>query len=384
MLIYVYDCHLKEYPMNKGRLFVVNEQTIKDTINNMEVSIYTPKPTGKQWLKTIADIMADLLQTEIGDYVFLWETKTANKKNQIHGVYRIISKPYYQLSSLSDEYPFKIKIEPAYIFNTALDEYDVLNCPFAHNPLWTIIGKKVAGKSRGTSPLSQDEVRLLITLLIGKNPDFHFVPFDKSRIVDNVSSFEIDYSKVGSNKSVSSLNDIVPSNLCFFDKSHNVQYEKILETLFNQEMSKRNKVFFNQIGVNVDNVVWFSNYLPYSIEQSEMDYVIFESLDNIATSKVFLIEFMKTAVDNSHIYRSLLYSKWINDSLSLGEPITQPIIICYDSYDFINGEKNTRKLNAMRRMKKYIDDCNNEFKTKELQIFTYDFSKAKPLFTRKL
>ncbi len=139
--------------MNKGRLFVVNGETLQDTIQNNVVSISTPKVVGQQWLKTIADIMADMLQVEIGDYIFLWETRSNNQKSRIHGVYRAISAPYYEVSSPNDSYPFKIKIEKAYDFNNPLDEYDILNCPYIKTPLWTITGKKVAGKSRGTSPL---------------------------------------------------------------------------------------------------------------------------------------------------------------------------------------------------------------------------------------
>lgn len=367
--------------MIKGRLFVVNSDTLETTKRDLVVSVFTPDPNGKQWLKTISDIMADMLQTEVGDYVFLWERRSATKKSQIHGVYRVISKPYYELASKNDHFPFKINIEPAFIFNKPLDEYEVLNCPFINSPLWTITGKKVAGKSRGTSPLSQDEVKHLITLLIGKNPDYSFIPFDETHIVDNVSEFEIDYSKYGYDDVVKSLNDIDPNDLCFFDMNHNVKYEKILETIFNQEMSKRNAEFFDQIGVDVNEVSWFSNYLPYSIEQSEMDYVIIESADGITNSKMFLIEFMKTPIDIDHIDRSILYSKWVNDTLALGESVTQPIIICNKSYDFLDTKKSSKYKNNMA---KHISERCNEYHTKMLQIFTYDFSGHTPQFTRKL
>jgi len=153
--------------MNKARLFTVNEETIKNTLKSNIVSILTPEPTGTLWLKTFSDIMADMLQIEIADYVFLWETRSTNQKSRIHGVYRAISKPFYHMDSPSDKYPFKIHIEQAYIFDSPLDEYDILNCPYIKTPLWTITGKKVAGKSRGTTPLSQDETsKLIICLLV--------------------------------------------------------------------------------------------------------------------------------------------------------------------------------------------------------------------------
>ena len=79
----------------KGRMFVVNSETIQTTLNTQIASIITPNLQGEQWVKTLADIMADMLQIEIGDYIFLWETSGNGQKSRIYGVYRAISKPYY-------------------------------------------------------------------------------------------------------------------------------------------------------------------------------------------------------------------------------------------------------------------------------------------------
>ena len=70
----------------KARLFVVDENTFLSTIHNKIASIYVPDLSGKQWLKTVADIMADMLQIEIGDYIFLWKNKSAetSAKNCIY------------------------------------------------------------------------------------------------------------------------------------------------------------------------------------------------------------------------------------------------------------------------------------------------------------
>ena len=376
---------IKEAPqMNKGRLFVVNEETLQDTIRNNAVSILTPQLVGQQWLKTIADIMADMLQVEIGDYIFLWETRKNNQKSRIHGVYRAISSPYYEVSSPNDSYPFKIKIEKAYDFNISLDEYDILNCPYIKTPLWTITGKKVAGKSRGTSPLSQDEVQHIITLLIGRNPGFTYLPFDNSHIVNIPNPLKIDYGRTGENpKAIFSLSDIDPNQLCYFNVDYSIKYEKILETIFNQEMSANNSSFFKQIGIDVERVIWFCNYLPYSIEQSEMDYLVIESCDNITFSRLFMIEFIKEKIDEPHINRSMLYSKWINETLALGQSIAQPIIICPKSFDFLNLETRERYQNKKLEMNAYIQKLEKEFSTKPLQVFTYDFSTKTPIFKQK-
>ena len=327
----------------KGRMFVVDEKTLITTQRDMVASIRIPKTVGEQWLKTVADIMADMLQIEVGDYIFLWETRNKNQKSKIYGVYRAISKPFYKYNNKEDDAPFKIYIEKAYDFSEPIDEYDVLNCPYIKNTLWTIIGKKVAGKSRGTSPLSIEEIRQLIILLIGKNPNY---VFEKQGIIKHtpVPALQISYSNVGTNKKEKSFTKIYPNSLNYFNDKYQPYFEKIIETVFNQELTNKNKKVFTQIGVDVEKVIWFSNYLPYSIEQSEMDYVIIESEDNMAYTKIFLIEFMKKSIDSSHILRSFMYSMWINDTLALGTSIVQPIVICEKSYDFNKEEKDKRKI----------------------------------------
>lgn len=366
----------------KGRMFVVDSLTLQSTIQSNVVSIKAPAPTGAQWLKTVADIMADMLQVEIGDYIFLWETSTAETKSRIHGVYRAISKPYYQCVTPSDDAPYKIAIEKAYDFTNPIDEYDVLNCPYIKTSLWTIIGKKVAGKSRGTSPLSEQEIKYLITLLIGKNPGYHFVPFNSVNIIQTVSPLQINYSNTGNNARPASLSALNPNSLNYLNGSGNVHYEKILETIFNQEMLHKNGMFFSQIGVDVNKVIWYSNYLPYSIEQSEMDYVIIESDDGQCYTKIFVVEFQAKKIDEDHIHRCLMYSKWVNETLALGTSMVQPILICPDSYDFINGETHRAKVRCLQRFDATANRYQEEYHVSPLQVYEYSLTPTQ-IFTRK-
>lgn len=76
----------------KGRMFVVNSETIEKTKKQNIVSVISPNFQNKRWVQTLSDIMADMLQVEIGDYIFLWETSEKGNKSRIHGVYRAISK----------------------------------------------------------------------------------------------------------------------------------------------------------------------------------------------------------------------------------------------------------------------------------------------------
>ena len=113
-----------------------------------------------------------------------------------------------------------------------------------------------------------------------------------------------------------------------------------------------------------------------------MDYVAIESEDGIHFSKVFVIELMKTGLDNSHIHRCLLYSKWVNETLCLKSNIVTPIIIYWDSADFINGEISKRKQTVLNKTNRLIISTEQLYATKSLEIYTYNFSNN-PIFNRK-
>jgi hypothetical protein len=372
----------------KSRLFVVNENSLADTISSNIASIYIPSLDGKQWVKTLADIMADMLQIEIGDYIFLWETKKGNDsekdKCKIHGVFRTISKPYFD--NTDKLAPFKIHIEKAYDFSDPVSEYDVLNCPYIKNILWTVIGKKVAGKARGTTPLSLEESNYLITLLMGRNANYVFYKWEAERIIAVDNEIMINYKNKGRNIRPNSEDKFSLSKLSFFSKAGDVLYEKVLETVFNQEMTNRNEKFYSQLGIDVHKVIWYSNYLPYSIEQSEMDYAIIESDDGQNYGRIFVIEFMKEKLDVSHIRRCAMYSKWLNETIALGQNIVQPIIICKDTFDFNSSDNDELKGNRLKSFNKLNNTINNEegnANVRKIQIFSYDFSRKTPIFNRK-
>lgn len=366
----------------KSRMFVVNHETIETTISNQEVSIFVPKLTGKEWEKTIADIMADMLQIEIGDYIFLWETRNSTNKSKIHGVYRAISKPFYLCTSPNDTAPFKVKIEKAYEFDNPIDEYDFLNCPYIKGNLWTVIGKKIAGKPRGTSPLSIEESKYLITMLIGVNPNYVYHPFIQSNVINVANPLKINYT-LNNNNLPTTITTLNPNNLSFFKANYDIRYEKMFETIFNQEMTNRNDQFFSQLGIDVTKTIWYSNYLPYSIEKSEMDYVIIQSEDGFSISNIYVIEFMISTIDEDHIRRCLLYSKWVNETLTLGQSIVQPILICKNSVNFICGERAETKKRKLKALSDIIDDYQKLYNLKPLQIYDYKFRGALPSFSRK-
>ena len=361
----------------KGRLFVVNEDTREMAETNMEVSIKIPKLPSKnkrsQWDKSIIDIMGDLFQVEMGDYIFLWEAVSkSNKKSKIYGVYRAISKPYYDYGE-GEEYPFKLKVEHAYVFRKPIEEYTIINNPHMKNELWTIIGKKVAGKSRGSSPLTNQEMEFLVQSLIDVNEgQYEFIPPHKEIKVQN--ELTIDLSKEYERN--------IPDNLSQFDinklyhkTGEAVHYEKSLELIMNYLFRERKKEIIGQLGITLDHVVWYANYLPYGIERSEIDYMVKESIDGMMINKIDVIELMKDNIDEDHVRRSLLYAKWVRDSIGKGNNIVRALLICGPDSKLKENQSKIKRLNECIRQEEQSSGIN-------LDIYRYCIKNGKIEFIK--
>lgn len=317
----------------KGRIFVVDHNFMENLNSNMEIKAKLPpmkerksKSSSKKEtlsIHSLTSIIADMYQLQLGDYVFLWETKGINPDSYIWGVYRIISNPFFDYDE--PEY-IKAKIELAYSFKNPITEYDILNDPYNKIDLWNIVGKKVAGKSRATTPLSPYETEFLIQKLINENPDYKFYKC-RTKKVKVSNEIKINFKKY-ENKEITDYSDLNYNNISYINKNGTVKYEKFMELLFNMIIRDNNKSALLKLNINFDSIFWYANYLPYSIDKSEIDYLIMESSDNVNIDKINLLEFQKDELNEDHITKALLYSKWLNSKLAKGSNLTRPIIIC--------------------------------------------------------
>lgn len=346
----------------KARLFVVNQESIRSTLDAMEVSVYVPEPEGKKlWNKTLIDIVSDLLQVEIGDYIFLWEAGY----ERIHGVYRALSKAFFRRDENAKDL-FKIKIGIAYKFEKPIREYDVINNPYMKNKLWNIIGKKVAGKSRGTSPITPEEVEFLIQSLINANGGEYEYIRDYVAITNLANEISIDLVNDTNNTIPTRLEDYVYEPIRIKQKDV-VQYEKALEAVLNYLFREKNIEAIKKLGISCEDVIWYANYLPYGLERSEIDYMVMESLDGTIINKIDVIELMSGVIDYDHINRCLQYSKWVATSVTNDNNIVRPVLICGNkSKTSINGFTNQQIDNAIKELPKY-------YGFKDIDIYTYSF-----------
>jgi hypothetical protein len=348
----------------KARMFVVDEKTIEKVRSKMEVSAIVPEPVDKSgkirmgWLNTVIDIASDLMQVEIGDYIFLWETGT----QKIYGVYRAISQPFYS-KECGDNDIFKIKIDKVYDFKNPINEYDIINNPHMKNKLWNLIGKKVAGKSRATTPITFEEMQFLIQALIGiNNRAFSYYPGYEKKEVDNKLSFNL----------ADEIEKDIPSSLDDYQyepfkikKKSEVYYEKALEGILNIWIRDKEKEKLAALDIDIKNIIWYANNLPYGIEQSQMDYMIMESVDGSNINKIDVLELKKDIIDYDHINRCLRYAKWVKETIANENEIVRPILVCGEkSYTSKNGFKN-------RMIEDAINQLPSRYGFEGVDIYTY-------------
>lgn len=352
----------------KARLFVVNPETIGMTLKNKEVSVVVPEPQKESWHETIIDIASDLLQVEIGDYIFLWESGT----KKIYGVYRAVSKPYYKKQKGRNDI-FRIKFDVAYEFQKPIMEYDVINNPYMKNKLWNIVGKKVAGKARGTTPITPEETQFLIQSLIDANDsyryckDYNVVDVKKEILFDLEEEFRVKLPASISNYNYKPFAIRVGKE---------VKYEKALEGILNYLFRERSDEQITALGIDVENVVWYANYLPYGLERSEIDYMVMESDDKSNVNRIDVIELMSKVVDEDHIRRCLQYSKWVGSSVSNGMNIIRPILIC--------GDKSRKSKNGLNsdKIRRAISELPEKYGFKNIEIFTYIIEEGEISFEK--
>ena len=340
----------------KGRIFVVNHSFIENLKSTMEVKANLPPlKQSPRWFGSLISLLADMFQTQLGDYIFFEETKGNNPDSYIWGVYRVISNPFFDPAEPNF---IKLKIEPAYIFENPLIEYDILNDPYKKTDLWNIVGKKVAGKPRASTQLSAYETEFLIQKLIDKNKNFSFIPYAPKDIkIDN--EIKVNYDNFD-NSSIASYSELDFNKISYIKSNGTVQYEKVMELVFNLLVRNKDAKALGQLNISLDNIMWYANYLPYSLDRSEFDYIVLEASDKANVDKINVIEFQKGTLDKDHIKKAAFYANWINSKLANGANLAQPIVIC----------ENFKDLESTAL------DMQNYYCTNNIQIYTMNLKNG--------
>lgn len=360
--------------MQGGRLFVVDSDSWEITKKfNIAATGKTDVKLGKNYIKTVYDLMSDILTLNQGDLVFFWEKynqRTDKSGRGIIGVYEVISDPYYDTTKkvideniyLDESYPFRIDIREIISFDKHLSEYYLFSRPDVRSKVWNLIGKKVGGKARGSVPLTPLECEMLIHLLSEINGGIILssmdTPIDKlnhNKYLD--VKLNIGLTNPNNYKDAPQLNELDFSKIPTVDdtkrdpKKYEVTQEKILEAWLSKNIRSNSNL--EKLFGPKEYIGWYSSYLPYSLDQKEMDFMVFHNHPkHNFLMRISLVELKKGIIGKDAVEQVCNYFNWAELNLVPGtKSIIQPIII---------GRKPSES--KLKELKAYIKNIEKEKK----------------------
>lgn len=297
--------------LRAGHLPIVNRTTADLMIR--EGCILIKAKLGKYKLKTIADIFSDVLATRKGDFVFPWITKEDNIPGEgFKYVFRIAGPPVFLPH---DPFPVRVPLETMGTeYPNSVSESEALDL-WRRKLLWNAIGKKSLGRGRALTHQTPWENMVLLGLLQGKNSNPIEISLGtfSSRNAIRISI----HNNLCNNGRIRKHSD-VPENLSEVD-INDIQWntddgkfivEKALEAWIMECIDKGEGNSFRQIllgNIQPSQLISFHNYLPFGVQGSNMDVVIFYTDNN--NKNVALVIELKSG--------SLSYSGYIDAAMQV-------------------------------------------------------------------
>lgn len=318
-----------------GHLPIVNQETVQRAIEEGHVG--TRGSLGPRWVKTVADLFSDALATRPGDWVFPWIVKGGGGANLgFKYAFRVAGEPFI---ARGQEYPIKVPLEPeGYAFEIPVREEEALSL-WGRRLLWNAIGKKSLRRGRSLTPQTPWEDDRLLEMLRDRNPsgpkaielgDRDFTASIPLTIDTSVTSTSFDREE--------GLGQLDPTKVAWREGDQ-FTVEKafeawVMENLDGPAGEDLRRLAFGALGVPD----WFSNYLPYGVQGSNIDVVAIHVVgedDAIAT----VIELKKGGLNRSGFesaaHQAIDYSDHIENALEAYGFSTEvrPIVL--------SGEKST-------------------------------------------
>lgn len=359
----------------KGRIVVVDDKTIEMVKDEGVWGAMLPKSIrendGKKINEgTIINIMNDMLNIAIGDYIILWKNATKKNGGEFYGIYRAISKAYIDCNKFKfennekTEYPFRVKLGEAYKFSNPIEVYKFINEPEIKNSIWTIIGKKISGKSRASIPITKEIIEIFIKEFISLNDKWEFIKMkDENTSKKGEIKFQLEEKEIGNFMDDYNIRCIEFLN----SNKRKVSLELVLYGIFNQyidaELNGSNDTkILEALEIKGKTIEWYANYLPYGIERTEIDFMISISEDGESTTEIKVIEFARDNIDMDHLERVCKYTDWVNKNLCKRQRIATAVLIGYDNKKMginkeqVNIMKEKYKIKNIRILTYYVED----------------------------
>ena len=284
-------------PFTTSHLPIVDACSIE--LMKKEGAILIRAQLGRQKLKTIADILSDVLSVRKGHFVFPWRTK--DKPIGFQYIFSIKEKPIFMQGQ---EYPIRIPLEKRYVeFSQLVEEDEALDL-WRKKLLWNAIGKKSLGRGRSLTHQTPWETKELVELLRNKNNGECFLK--ETEKSNNNSGIPLSiHSQICINEGINDNEKIpenlseVPINKIRWDKNGKFIVEKALEAwiMENIDTPKGNSFRQKVLELNdVNRIVSFHNYLPFGVQGANIDVVVFSEKEN-GTIVAHILELKKDKIN---------------------------------------------------------------------------------------
>jgi hypothetical protein len=232
-----------------------------------------------------------------------------------HGIYRIISKPFFDVtpfSAIDGQYPIRMEIECLNYFPKAVPEDYLFSTKEYESKFWGWFYRKIQG-GRGISTINPEATEALIELLVKINGN----ALRKPPYLQNY------YSKA----------KIEPIDLPLQDGK--VELEDILRAWIIGNIGNANQKDLVKIFGPIGDLEWFANNVPYHVTQKNIDILAYHK--NMKYTgfplryQFTVVELKRDKAKPEDVVQVVNYSKWVASRLANSEIETvQPILIAYD------------------------------------------------------
>ncbi len=281
---------------NKSYLAMVTPQTLSIHTNSKFLATGANE-LGEKWVKTLWDLLSDILSLRQGDLVYFLRYQSERREAEsILGQWEVSGSALFDernWCSTLENYVFRVKLEENKKWGYYLPTDYIFSQPRDFGYLWSLGGKKALGRGKSLTSLPAGAEKALDNLLerFEKEEDWKKEKFDdsfqgrkaeeyregeKSLRLDEDWFFGLFENEQNNNptKPTKLTSDVIES-LPVANSENLLIFEKVLEAWFSMFIDKDPlKSFWEDLGLDQDKILWFSNYLPLTVSGKNADFVI--------------------------------------------------------------------------------------------------------------
>ena len=330
--------------MNAGKVFMVTERTLQTHLKYGFVATGIIRKRdesgvflGSNWVKTIWDLLADILSLRRNDKVFFWIYGQSTGESLV-GTWKIDEDyPFFHSKTIEEvngaNFPFRNKIRPSNMWTVKIPSDYLFSSQSHYSYLWSLSSKKTLGAfgSRGKSlitlpPDGAERLQIILKefekeISSGSLYDFNEVRIDPPKNVSypidkDIFKLGIEEMKemISNNPRMDEVGNTKPASPGEIDlskipirgridrqKEKEFCVEKALEAWLVTSLARDNQI--NEV-LGVDEILWFSNYVPCTVSGVNADLVIIGRKNK--GLKVFLVELKKSKLSGKSFTDSLI------------------------------------------------------------------------------